>query len=109
MPEKSLSSPVAPSRSVWPFRIEGQLRMVPVRCRLRANDVPTIRAAALAGLGIAHLPSIAVTDDLRRGCLQRVLQPFSPEVGGIHVVYPHARLLAPKVTQFVAMALASTR
>jgi len=88
-------------RTVWPLWLEGGLRLWPVRARLRANDVPMVRAAALAGLGLAHLPSLAVAEDVEKGRLVRVLGDHSPEVGGVHVVYPHGRLLAPRVRAFV--------
>jgi DNA-binding transcriptional LysR family regulator len=88
--------------------IEGRLHMVPVATRILANDVATVRRAALAGLGIAHIPSIAVHRQVESGSLVRVLKHASPDVGGIHVVYPHSRLLAPKVTEFVQLAVANT-
>ncbi len=67
------------------------------------------RHCALAGVGIAHLPEFAVADDVSLGRLRRLLEPYTPEVGGVHVVYPHSRLLAPKVTEFVARAVARFR
>lgn len=91
--------------TAWPFAIDGQLRMLSVSSRLRVNGLALARNAALRGLGIAHVPAFAVADDVACNRLRRVLQEFAPEVGGVHVVYPHSRLLAPKVTEFVAMAV----
>lgn len=93
----------------WPFMIDGQLRVVDVRARVRANGLTMARRAALAGAGIAHLPEFAVADDVAAGKLVRVLEAFTPEVGGVHVVYPHAARLAPKVTAFVALAVSRFR
>ena len=93
------------ARTGWPLRVDGALRLVPVHARVRVNGLAMVRHAALAGAGIAHLPEFAVIDDVERGALVRVLEPFAPEVGGIHVVYPHTSLLAPKVTEFVATAV----
>ncbi|MCP4803797.1 MAG: LysR family transcriptional regulator [Proteobacteria bacterium] len=94
-----------PGQVVWPLRVGGKLRMVPIRARIQANDVATVRAAALAGLGITHLPSVSVRADIRDGRLRRLLPHLTPELGGIHVVYPHSRLLAAKVQAFVALTV----
>jgi DNA-binding transcriptional LysR family regulator len=92
--------------AAWPVLLDGRIQMAPVEPRVRANDAPTVRAAALGGLGVAQLPSAVVRADVAAGRLVRVLAQHTPEVGGIHVVYPHSRLLAPKVTEFVALAVA---
>ncbi len=91
--------------AIWPLVVDGRLRMFPVSPRLRVNGLAMARNAALAGLGLAHLPQFAVTEALGDGRLERVLETVSPEVGGVNVVYPHSRLLAPKVSEFVALAV----
>ena len=102
------ASPDARS-SVWPLKVGGRPRLVPVASRILTNDVPTVRRAALSGLGLAHLPSTVVHDDVVQGRLRRVLPHLAPEVGGLHVVYPHSRLLAPKVQAFVTLAIAEAK
>ena len=89
----------------WPFQIEGQLRLLPIRARARVNGLTMARHAALAGAGIAHLPEFAARADVQAGRLVRLLEAFTPEVGGVHVVYPHSKLLAPRVTELVALAI----
>lgn len=89
----------------WPVRDGDRLRIVSVAARLTVNGMVLGRRAALAGAGIAHLPAFAVQDDVHAGRLVRVLAAHAPEVGGIHVIYPHVRLLAPKVSEFVALAV----
>ncbi|MEM6989916.1 MAG: LysR family transcriptional regulator [Myxococcota bacterium] len=88
----------------WPFAIRGAIAMVPIQARVRVNGLAMARHASLAGAGIAHLPRFAAVNDVEQGRLIRVLDRFSPEVGGLHVVYPHSHLLAPKVTEFIALA-----
>ncbi len=88
----------------WPFLIDGALRLVAVPSRVRVNGLAMARYAALAGAGIAQLPEFAAAKDVARGHLRRVLSSFTPEVGGVHVVYPHTQLLAPKVHEFVVLA-----
>lgn len=95
--------------SVWPISVGGKLRVVPIHARILANDVGTVRAAALAGLGVAHLPAVSVRADVEQGRLRRVLPQLTPDAGGIHIVYPHTRLLAAKVQAFVALTVERSR
>ena len=91
--------------AVWPLVVDGRMRLVPVSPRLRVNGLAMARNAALGGLGLAHLPQFAAAPAVADGRLVRVLEDASPEVGGVNVVYPHSRLLAPKVSEFVALAV----
>lgn len=93
----------------WPLAVDGVVELVRVPTRVCVNGVAMGRRAALAGAGLAHLPAFAVAADTAQGSLLRVLPEHAPEVGGVHVVYPHSRLLAPKVSEFVAMAVSRFR
>lgn len=93
------------SHSGWPLLVDATVRLVPIAARVRVNGLAMARHAALAGAGIAHLPQFAVADDLTAKRLVVVLPAHAPEVGGVHVVYPHSHLLAPKVSAFVALAV----
>jgi len=57
--------------------------------------------AALDGVGIALLPSWAVSDSLRTGALRRVLAAWEPPASTIYAVYPDNRLMSMKVRAFV--------
>ena len=100
-----LASVPSLARTGWPLWIDGSLRIAPIDARVRVTGLSMARHAALAGAGIAHLPEFSVRDDLAAGTLIRILVVHSPDVGGVHVVYPHSQLLAPKVSEFVAMAV----
>lgn len=54
---------------------------------LSGNETAVVRQAALAGAGIAMLPTYFVGDDLLRGTLVRVLPDHEPEALGIHAIY----------------------
>ena len=54
---------------------------------LSGNETAVLRQAALAGAGIAMLPTYFVGADLRSGALVRVLPRHEPETLGIHAVY----------------------
>ncbi|WP_353230599.1 LysR family transcriptional regulator [Pseudomonas qingdaonensis] len=54
----------------WRFAVEGQMRLLrPSRMRMSANNAETLLFGALAGLGIAHLPTWLISEYLLRGDL----------------------------------------
>ena len=89
-------------RSVWRLRGPSGERRIGVSGRLTANNGGALRSAALAGLGLAFLPSFIVGDDLREGRLDRVLPDWSTADDiAVHAIYPVGRNLSPKVRVFV--------
>ena len=86
----------------WPFVIDGELRETQVRGNCRADDGDMLFHLAEAGVGIVRLTRLTVAKAIREGRLKQVLTPFTPDdTIPIHAVYPHRRLLPPKVTAFV--------
>jgi DNA-binding transcriptional LysR family regulator len=69
--------------------------------RLLVNDFELVRAAVVAGLGIALLPAYLCLDDLRTKRLERVLRDWEAPPTPVHVVYPGARYVSPKLKTFV--------
>jgi DNA-binding transcriptional LysR family regulator len=69
--------------------------------RILCHDFVVLRAAALAGLGIARLPEMVVREDLRSGVLRRVLPGWDSPQGVLHVVFPSRRGLLPAVRAFI--------
>jgi DNA-binding transcriptional LysR family regulator len=95
------------TEATWTLRgAKGPVR-VPLRGRISVNHMQAARAAALAGLGIAMLPSIFCAPDLRARRLRPVLQSASPPPIPVFVVYRSGRLLAPAVRAFVDFARTS--
>jgi DNA-binding transcriptional LysR family regulator len=84
-------------RDTW--RIDG--RDIAVKPRLLSNNTESLRAAALAGLGLVVLPEWMVADALASGALARVLPDCETPASGIFAAYPTNRLIAPKVRAFV--------
>ena len=84
-------------RDTW--RVGGQ--EVAVRPALLTNSTESLRAAALAGVGLVALPDWAVADALVAGRLARVLAGFETPTSGVFAVYPTNRLLTPTVRLFV--------
>jgi DNA-binding transcriptional LysR family regulator len=69
--------------------------------RLVCHDFVVLRAAVLAGLGIALLPESFVRGDLEAGTLERVLPAWNLPQGVCHVVFPSRRGLLPSVRTFI--------
>lgn len=65
--------------------------------RLVTDDMAALRAAALAGVGAARLPTLVVWDDLRTGRLVTVLPDWRPANEIVHAVFPSRRGLLPSV------------
>jgi DNA-binding transcriptional LysR family regulator len=69
--------------------------------RLVCHDFPLLRAAVLAGLGIALLPESVVKTDIESGRLEQVLPAWTLPLGVFHVVFPTRRGLLPSVRAFI--------
>src|ERR1700683_1435475 len=79
----------------------GQVVRVEPVARVWCHDFVVLRAAALAGLGVARLPETVVREDLKHGTLVRVLPAWSSPQGVLHVVFPSRRGLLPAVRAFI--------
>jgi DNA-binding transcriptional LysR family regulator len=84
-------------RDTWRLGAES----VSVRPVLLTDNTESLRAAVLAGIGLAALPDWAVADALVAGQLQRVLVESETPTSGIFAVYPTNRLMTPTVRAFV--------
>ncbi|MFP2958063.1 LysR family transcriptional regulator [Myxococcus sp. 1LA] len=89
-------------RQRWRLRPKGgDYVTVEGRSRLRLDSGEAIRDAAVAGLGIAFLPSFLVDEDLARGRLKALLPSCQTEVVRISAIYPSKRYLPAKVRRFI--------
>lgn len=68
------------------------------------NDAVAAIQAAEMGHGITIALSYMVSDRIRDGKLAPVLDTFTPPPQPVHLVYPHARLVAPKIRAFIDFA-----
>jgi DNA-binding transcriptional LysR family regulator len=80
---------------------------VAVRGRLRANDSEALLNAALAGLGIALLPTWLTGEAIMAGGLTPLLADWEALIApgpqrAIWCVYPPKKVVAPKVRAFLA-------
>ena len=65
--------------------------------RCVADDLETLRLAALQGVGVALLPDYLCRSALASGALVQVLPGWAPPVGIVHAVFPSRRGLVPAV------------
>jgi DNA-binding transcriptional LysR family regulator len=87
---------------MWHLRaVDGTaLDILPVG-NLRANISSVLAAAALAGHGLAFLPTYLASEALRSGQLVTVLDDYAASPYTMHALYPHNRHLSAKVRAFV--------
>ncbi|MBX3201115.1 MAG: LysR family transcriptional regulator [Labilithrix sp.] len=96
----------------WRFSAKsGHERHLP-ESAFRTNDGEQIRAAALAGIGLAQVPHWLCARELAAGTLRRVLRRYEPAPDPISAVRPANRRPATKLIVFIdflAEALATIR
>lgn len=84
---------------------EGAPSSVAVQPRLKANNVFAVRDAAIAGLGIAQMPTLVAHAAVETGQLQTVLPQWELASVPVHAVFASARYLTPKVRSFIDLAV----
>lgn len=94
---------LAPNRE-WRFLDGRSGKAVAFMPRLEINDAVAAIAAAEAGDGITMALSYAVADKIREGRLVTLLDELTPPAAPVHLVFPQARLMAPKLRAFVDFA-----
>ena len=68
---------------------------------LVANNGEILMTAAIAGEGYILQPTFIVGDALKAGKLETILNRYELEPIGLYAVYPHRKLLAPKLRAFI--------
>ncbi|MFD1561446.1 LysR family transcriptional regulator [Paraburkholderia silviterrae] len=102
---------VSDSPRSWEFANAEGLQRVSANGPLTASGYATVRAAALADMGVALLPLPLVADDIARGTLLPVLNTFDVNGGMQHVsiVYSGRNYLTMKVRSFIDFAVEQFR
>ncbi len=80
----------------WQFGQGKELASYPINSVMCSNNGDVLRAASLAGQGVAKLPTFIVGSDIRDGLLVPVLEEFVPSELGIYAIYSPNRYLAAK-------------
>ena len=79
----------------------GGLHIESIVPRLASNQVQVVTQAGIDGLGVIRLFHYQVADALADGRLVRLLPDLELADIPIQIVYPHARLLAPRVRELI--------
>ncbi len=87
----------------WVFAQAGEEVTVDVSGPLVADDRSLIMAAALDGIGLAHIHEAFVTDHIERGELVRVLEDWCPVLPQFFLYYPGRRQMPAPLRAFVDM------
>ncbi|MGX5221339.1 LysR substrate-binding domain-containing protein [Pseudomonas segetis] len=69
--------------------------------RMITDDLQALRNGVLAGLGIVHLPWVAVREDVAAGKLVEILPGWAPKCGIVHAIFPSRRGLLPSVRTLI--------
>ena len=90
------------SGNVWKLTApSGEKRQVRTAGWLTVNDGQSLLNAAIAGLGIAYLPSFLYAEAMDEGLVQEAIPELPGETQGIFAVYPPGRFTQPKVRAFI--------
>lgn len=92
-----------PGDQRWQFQRaeDGALVSVSVHGPLRTNDIDSVLSAALAGMGVAILPTYLAQPALEREALVPLLPEHSLLPQPMHAVYPSPRLVPTKVLAWI--------
>lgn len=100
LPSLFLAQPRAEHR--WTlYGPDGSAAEVPLRPRLITRGMFTLRDAALAGVGVAQLPTMVTGEHVAHGALVPVLPAWRPRQEIVHAVFPSRRGLLPAVRALV--------
>jgi DNA-binding transcriptional LysR family regulator len=90
------------SAGAWRFRCGTEEEVPEVHGNFRANSSLAVRGAAVAGLGLAVLPTFIVGADLREGRLELLLPACHPfHESALEAIYLPGRPLPAKLTRFL--------
>lgn len=89
------------TRVPWEFSIGGATATVGTAGSFQSDDLDVLRSMALSGLGLVQVPAFIAAEEIGAGRLVPVLDEFASRDHALHIVYPPARHLAPKVRAFV--------
>ncbi|MCA0201937.1 MAG: LysR family transcriptional regulator [Proteobacteria bacterium] len=91
-------APSEPERIEWQLlHTDGSMVSISIRPRFVSDDLAGLRAAALAGIGLAQMPNLMIEDDLTSERLVTVLPQWRSPNFSVFAVFPSRRGLLPSV------------
>jgi DNA-binding transcriptional LysR family regulator len=99
---------LAAGERAWSFRRDGEApATVAVGGRLRVTAVEGVRAAVLAGIGLAVSPEWVFASELASGAVREVLPEWQLPPVDLWAVYPSGRMVSARARAFVAFVKAA--
>ena len=92
------------SRYAWELARGRMTWRVPVQGRCTTGDSELMRILAVAGVGLVYAFEPQIADDLRRGRLRLVLEPYAAAVPGFFLYFPSRAQVSPALRAFVDVA-----
>lgn len=87
-PLNRLSHSYARSVDGWPLSSKGEPITLPATERVRVSDGEGLRQLALAGVGLARLPTFTIEEDIRAGRLLPLVEHLNPgDTEAFHAVF----------------------
>jgi DNA-binding transcriptional LysR family regulator len=86
----------------WRFRVGKAWEVVRGRGRFRADNGELLREAAIAGLGVAVMPSFIAAPGIRSGALEVILTDHPMDEFGLHAVMPPGRASTARIRALIA-------
>ncbi len=94
----------AGARYAWELERGRKAWRVPVQGPVTTNDPDLMRLLAVAGMGLLYTLEAQIGDDLRRGTLRLVLEPYAAGVPGFFLYFPSRAQVSPALRAFVDVA-----
>lgn len=85
----------------WKYLINSELKFVAIDGNIRSNTSMDLKNLAVTGLGIVYLPSFTVKDEITKGSLKKILEPYQVPPLSMYAVYPSSRFLSKKAKVFI--------
>jgi DNA-binding transcriptional LysR family regulator len=92
------------SRYAWELERGRKTWRVPVQGQFTTGDPELMRDLAITGLGLVYAYEPSIADDLRRGRLRIVLEPYAASVPGFFLYFPSRAQVSPALRAFVDVA-----
>jgi DNA-binding transcriptional LysR family regulator len=92
------------ARYAWELECGRKTWRVPVEGPVTTSEPELMRLLAVAGVGLMYAFEPRIADDLRKGTLRLVLEPFAAAVPGFFLYFPSRAQVSPALRAFVDLA-----
>lgn len=93
----------------WEYTERGEAKTIRMRSRISVSSSEAYLACCIAGLGLIQGPRYGMENAFAERVLEEVLPAHRPPDLPVHIVYPHARRLSPRVRALIDWLSASLK